>query len=133
MKRCLQRPAYTVIALVLAQLAIGLPTSSLAQTPMRAFPATAKRAVLEVTQSPEVLLDGAPRRLSAGARIRAVNNLLVMPATLTGQRVLVHYLTDAQGLLHEVWILSAQEAAQTGRGVPFASDGNTMPPTDQRP
>jgi len=35
---------------------------------------------------------------------------LVMSAALTGQKLLVNFVTEPQGLIHEVWILNADEA-----------------------
>jgi hypothetical protein len=32
-----------------------------------------------------------------------------MPATITGQLLQVKFVPDAQGLIHEVWILNSQE------------------------
>lgn len=112
------------------------PLSAQAQDAVRAFPERALRGTLVVQTAPEVLLDGAPARLSPGARIRDVNNLLVMPAQLAGQELTVNYLRDPQGLVHEVWILNAAEAAQkragarSGRNFLFASEADTSPRDD---
>jgi hypothetical protein len=62
-----------------------------------------------VTAPPEVLIDGKQARLSPGARIKNINNMLVLSASLAGISVPVVYLLDAQGMVHEVWLLSAQE------------------------
>ncbi len=123
---------------------LGLSLAS-AQTGVRQFPPKALRATLQVTAPPEVLLNGAPARLSPGARIKGVNNLLVMSGTLVGQQVLVNYVRDTQGMVHEVWILSEQEALEKRKGMetvtnivfgsdadtPKADDGNT--PYNQLP
>jgi hypothetical protein len=98
------------LILTLVWLASFSPGWATAQTQLRQFPAAARRATLQVTQPPEVLINGTPARLSPGARIKGSNNLLVMSASLVGTTVLVNYLRDAQGLIHEVWILSAAEA-----------------------
>ena len=82
----------------------------------RQFPPAAKRAVLEVTAPPEVLLNGAPARLSPGARIHGLTNTLVMSGQMVGQRLVVNYLRDTQGLVHQVWILSDAEAQQKRPG-----------------
>ena len=83
-----------------------------AQSLARQFPAAALRGTLEVTTPPDILLNGRPERLSPGARIRGLSNTLVMSASLVGQPVLVNYLRDPLGLVHEVWILSAAEAQE---------------------
>ena len=89
--------------------AIVLPLA--AQT-ARPFPASALRGALQVTQAPELQLNGQPARLSPGARIRGTDNLLQLSASLTGQSLLVHYTQDPSGLVHEVWILTPDEAAR---------------------
>ena len=89
---------------------------AVAQEAMRAFPAAAKRAVLQVSYPPDILLNGKPARLSPGARIRGVNNLLMVSGALVGQQVVVNYVLDPLGLVHEVWVLNATEAQQTREG-----------------
>ena len=89
--------------------ATALPLA--AQT-SRPFPATALRGAFQVTQAPEVELNGRAARLSPGARIRSTNNMLQLSASLTGQSLLVHYTLDPSGLVHEVWILTPEEAAR---------------------
>jgi hypothetical protein len=78
----------------------------------RSFPAQVQQAQLQVTQAPEILLNGKPARLAPGARIRGTNDLLLLPGALTGQILRVHVLTEPGGLVKEVWILSPEEAAQ---------------------
>ncbi|APW48198.1 hypothetical protein RA876_04325 [Rhodoferax antarcticus] len=82
----------------------------------RPFPAKALRGIFQVTTPPTILLDGAPARLSPGARIRGTNNLIVMSGTLVGQQLRVNYVRDGQGLIHEVWILTDAEAQQKRPG-----------------
>ncbi len=71
----------------------------------------ALRGVLLVTNPPEVLLNGQPARLAPGARIRDRKNLLVVSGSLQGQTLPVRYTLDPLGLVHEVWVLTATEAA----------------------
>ena len=80
--------------------------------PVRQFPPQALRGTLVVTQPPHITLDGKPAQLSPGARIKGANNLLVMSASLVGQELTVNYTTEQLGLVHEVWILNAAEAAE---------------------
>ena len=80
--------------------------------PVRTFPVQARRATLVVTQSPQILINSAPDRLSPGARIHDTNNLLVLPGSLTGQQLLVNYIREPNGMVQEVWILNQAEAAQ---------------------
>ena len=60
---------------------------------------------------PEILLDGSNERLSPGARIRSAQHMLVMPASITGQNLLVNYIREIGGSLSEVWVLTEAEAA----------------------
>jgi hypothetical protein len=78
----------------------------------RAFPRNAMRADFVVTASPEITINGRADRLSPGARIRSINNTLVTPATIAGLKYLVNYTREQNGMVHEVWILTEQEARQ---------------------
>ena len=107
----------------------------MAQTVLRQFPADAKRGTLVVLIPPEVLINGTPERLAPGARIKGVNNLLLLSASLVGTPVLVNYVRDGQGLIRAVWVLSSQEAQEQRDGMGpltnfvFDSDAN-KPKTD---
>ena len=96
---------------IAALMALLLSGPAAAQS-LRNFPATALRGTIEVVNPPEVALNGRAARLGAGARIFGQDNLLKLSASLVGQKLLVHYTVDAQGLLREVWILNAAEAAK---------------------
>ena len=87
-------------------------TPPTALTGQRNFPEAALRGTLVVTQPPHITLDGKPAQLSPGARIKGANNLLVMSASLVGQELTVNYTTEQLGLVHEIWILNAAEAAE---------------------
>lgn len=65
-----------------------------------------------VVTPPDITMDGKPDRLSPGSRIRDRNNMLVLSAALSGYTVPVLYRRDSAGLVHEVWILSADEYRQ---------------------
>jgi hypothetical protein len=77
-----------------------------------------------------VLINGQPERLSPGARIKNTNNTLALSGSLVGQRLLVNYLRETHGLVHEVWILNEAEAQQKRTGsepstnFTFASDAD---------
>ncbi len=105
MPRCVLR------ACLAAALPLLLTAGAAAQT-SRPFPATALRGALVVTQPPEVLLNGTPERLSPGTRIRGADNMLQLSGGLVGQKLLVHYTREPSGLLHDVWILTPDEATR---------------------
>ena len=77
----------------------------------RNFPIGTLRGKFMVLNTPEILLDGQNERLAPGARIRSAQQMLVMPAAITGQNLLVNYTRDAAGLVREVWILTPEEAS----------------------
>lgn len=148
MNRCLQMPPVRflmALAIVLVWACAFGPDTAQAQTMLRQFPPAAKRGMLVVTTPPEIQINGASERLSPGARIKGVNNLTVLSASLVGTSVLVNYVRDAQGMVHEVWILSAEEAQEKRVGMepvtnfvfssdadkPKSDDGKT--PFDQLP
>ncbi|MDP3651325.1 MAG: hypothetical protein Q8R67_06545 [Rhodoferax sp.] len=113
MNRCLPKPAPYLaawrIALLTALLCFG--ASAMAQvTTARPFPPTAKLGAMLITHPPEMLINGQVERLSPGARIRGTNNMLVMSGALVGQSLLVAYVREPLGLVHEVWVLTEAEA-----------------------
>lgn len=111
MNRCLlplETCAMRCVGSMLAFLVLQMDAS--AQTLGRPIPPLAQLGTLEVTQPPNVLLNGQPDRLSPGARIRGENNLLRLSATLVGKPLAVRYLREQNGQVHEVWILTAAEA-----------------------
>ena len=94
-------------------LALTLAVSSLAAQAQthRFFPVHTLRGELVVTQHPDVLMNGKAARLAPGSRIKGDNNLLVQPASLTGQKLVVHYTVESSGLIMDVWVLNAAELA----------------------
>ena len=111
LKTCFASALHACTAAVLIALALAAALPAAAQT-SRPFPANALRGDLLITQPPEVLLNGRPARLSPGARIRDPQNMLQMSGTLVGQRLRVHYTVEPSGGVHNVWILTPDEAAR---------------------
>ena len=134
MNRCLKnRLAALLVAVSAVPLwtAATLPTTAVAQGMQRPFPVAARRAILVTAGGAEILLNGNPERLSPGARIRGTTNTFVTPSSIAGQRLMVNYLRDGQGLVHEVWILTEAEALEKRPGLEtvfnfkFDSEQNT--------
>lgn len=94
----------------LATLPAHAQTTNEFKPAIRNFPAAALRGEIVVQAPPAITLDGKPDRLSPGARIRDPNNMLVMSGTLVNQKVVVNYLRESAGNVHEVWILNSEEA-----------------------
>lgn len=99
-----------VAAPAAAQLLDPSATQNEAANGGRNFPPGTLRGRFMVVDAPEIQLDGQPERLSPGARIRSAERMLVMPAAITGQNLLVNYTRDAAGQVREVWILTPDEA-----------------------
>lgn len=76
----------------------------------RNFPVGTLRGSFVVVNPPEIQLDGRAERMAPGGRIRSAQNMLVMPAAVVGQSLLVNYTRDAAGLVSQVWILTPDEA-----------------------
>ena len=115
------------LALVVA-LAATLPAHA-----QRLFERNALRGDLQVTAPPEVLLNGQPARLAPGARIRNAQNMVQLSGSLVGQKLLVHYTLDGFGLVHDVWVLTPDEAGkQPWPRTPSEAATWTFDPTLQR-
>ena len=123
-----------ILGMIWASLSFLNPAASQTLS-ARQFPPAAKRGVLEVSAPPEVLINGVAARLSPGARIKGTNNMLVMSGALVGSSILVNYVRDGQGMIHEVWILNELEAREKRAGMEpvtnfiFGSDAD-KPKTD---
>jgi hypothetical protein len=100
-----------VLAAALAACALAGPVAA-QPVQGRHFPATALRGQLQFLMPPLVQVNGAPARLAPGARIRGTDNLLILSGTLVGQTTIADYTIDPLGQLHDVWLLSPDEAAK---------------------
>jgi hypothetical protein len=111
MKRCfLKSPSALRRQVLLAMGLMALGATAHAQALPRNFPEIALRGTMVVTQPPWITMDGNTAQLSPGARIKNVNNTLVLSGSLLGQELVVNYTING-GLVHEVWILDQREAA----------------------
>lgn len=77
---------------------------------IRALPEETKRGEMAPPNNGEVQIDGKTFRLAPGVQFRNELNMLVFPA-MVQKPVKVRYLTDFNGAIHRVWILSSAEAA----------------------
>lgn len=89
----------------------GLSSQATAQTGVRPFAPGAERGTMVVTYPPVIQMNGKPDRLSPGARIRGLNNMLLMSGSIAGQNLLVNFVRNPTGEVHEVWVLTEAEAA----------------------
>ena len=104
--QAINTPATVVIA---SFSSILFSTSASAQV-VRSFPDTAPRGKIAFKSPPQIELDGKADRLSPGARIRDERGMLAMSGTLQGKEFVVNFKREAStGMVHEVWILSAEE------------------------
>ncbi|MDB5930268.1 MAG: hypothetical protein JWR60_1975 [Polaromonas sp.] len=115
MNRCAPHPLRALLLTLaacasLAALPASAQTTEEAKPEIRQFPAAALRGELVVKTPPLITLDGKDERLSPGARIRGLNNFIVMSAPLIDKKLTVNYLRENNGMVHEVWILNKEEA-----------------------
>ena len=103
--------AALLISTASAQSEVGAPN-------LRTFPKDAKRGELIVVSAPDIAINGRPDRLSPGVRIRDARNNLVLSGTLANQALVVNYVRDNTGLVHNVWVLSSEEIKQKMPGQP---------------
>ena len=138
MNRC---ASHWMIALTLLPASASLFSSvSRAQTSeinlnVRKFPPAALRGEMVVIAPPLISIDGKPDRLSVGSRIRDPNNFLVLSGALVNQNLVVNYLREPLGQVHQVWILNSEEAREkrpnaTSSLFNFGSDATTAPTDD---
>ena len=124
-------PARAFLLLCAALLSVQVAPRAVAQSAAREFPAGVARGLLTVGKPPDGTLNGRAARLSPGARIRGVNNMLLMSASLSGQTFPVAYLRDASGALREVWVLSDAETRDARLG-PAPGTSNIVSESDQQ-
>ena len=118
MKRC----TATLISPLIAAAALFAPAallsfSATAQTDqvspaVRKFPANAWRGELLILTPPEISMNGKPDRLSPGSRIRNAEDFQVLSGTLVNRKLVVNYTRDNMGLVHQVWLLTREEARE---------------------
>ena len=112
MNRCTPHTLVTVAVLAASALLAACAHDTTGDRPVavRQFPAAALRGEMVVLAPPVITVDGKADRLSPGARIHGTDNLLVMSAALVKQKMVVNYLRENAGNVHEVWILNSEEA-----------------------
>lgn len=116
MHRCADRAAFAgvsrrslLVSLAAAGLTAALPAHS--QALMRRFPRTALRGEIAFGAFPQITVNGKPAQLAPGSRVRDAANMNAMPGALAGNKAIVNYTVDSSGLVHDVWILRADEIA----------------------
>jgi hypothetical protein len=97
---------------LLAAVALATSLPSAAQSVQRHFPRNALRGEIAFVQPTAITLNGQPARLAPGALIHGTNNMLVMRGALMGRKVIANYTFEFNGLVHDVWILTADELAK---------------------
>jgi hypothetical protein len=95
---------------VIASFSSVLFSTSVSAQVVRTFPDTAPRGKIVFKSPPQIELDGKADRLSPGARIRDERGMLAMTGALEGKAFVVNFKREATtGMVHEVWILTAEE------------------------
>jgi len=82
---------------------------------VREAPKDVKPGIMAVSATPPIItMDGKDDRLSPGARIRDLNNMLVLTGGLANRTVYTVYRRDSSGMVHEVWLLTEAEYRKLG-------------------
>ncbi len=120
MNRCQAPSGALVASLALAALLVGgtaaaqtapIPnTQNEAANGGRNFPVGTLRGSFMVVNAPQITLDSNPEQMAPGGHIFSATRMLVTPASITGQNLLVNYTRDAAGMVNNVWILTPGEA-----------------------
>lgn len=98
--------------LAVATAAIVFASSAAAQV-QRNFPQNALRGVITFGAPPQLLLNGKTAQLAPGARIRGLDNMLVMSGAVMNLKATVNYtFEDTTGLIKDVWLLRPEEIAR---------------------
>jgi hypothetical protein len=116
MNRCPRTLARFSLAACLAVtgLSLSYPVTALSQGIKREAPKDVVLGQMVITLPPVITMDGKPDRLSPGSRIRDLNNMLVLSGGMVGKVLPVVYRRDGAGLVHEAWILTADEYSKLG-------------------
>ena len=137
MNRCAPRLMAALILLAASTPFLSPPAAAQTSegTPnVRPFPKAALRGEMVVLAPPVISMDGKPDRLSVGSRIYDANNHLVLSGVLVNQKLVVNYLRENNGQVHQVWILNSEEAREKRRGATDTvfnfNTGSTATPTD---
>ncbi len=75
----------------------------------RNFPENTRRGVLNMSQYPDVLIDGKAKNTAPGLRIYDDQNLFISPTQITGNYVIINYLEDNFGDVSKIWVLTEIE------------------------
>lgn len=115
MNRCTPHLISALLFLAASTSLVAIPAN--AQTgemelKVRQFPKAALRGNMVVLAPPIISMDGKADRLSVGSRIRDANNHLVLSGALVEQKLVVNYLRENTGQVHQVWILNSEEIRQ---------------------
>ena len=78
----------------------------------RTFPPKAQRGEITAHRYPFYQIDKKTKRLAVGGKIYNQHNMIVMPVSVTAQKLQVMYLLDMRGDLAAIWLLTPAEAAK---------------------
>lgn len=103
---------YRCLALATAA-AFALPALHASAQVQRSFPQNALRGTITFGAPPLIELNGKAAQLAPGARIRGLNNMLVMSGAVVSLKATVNYtFENTTGLVKDVWLLRPEEIAR---------------------
>jgi hypothetical protein len=78
----------------------------------RNFPQNARRGDVTAHQYPNYTIDEKTRRLAVGGKIYNEHNRIIMPVSLSTQKLAVMYVLDPRGEISKMWLLTVAEASR---------------------
>ena len=96
----------TLLCATLLCAGISLPAQAASE---RLFPTNVKRGTLVPRDPPDIIIDGKPRFLASGARIRDANNHLQHLSRIQGEQFIINYTENHYGDINQIWILTPEE------------------------
>ena len=97
--------------MTLVATAVAFVASGSAWSQLRTLPVKAKRATLQPSQYPFIVLGNQKLRLAPGALIFDTNNRTILPNFLPAQADVV-FTTDQAGHVSRIYLLTPQESQQ---------------------
>lgn len=125
--RLLASALFSLLSLLLAVGSASLTPPAQASSE-RLFPVNVKRGTMVPRDPPDLIINGKPRVLASGARIRDENNHLQHLSAIHGEQFIVNYTENRYGDIDKVWILSPEEIR-----TPMPAANNATPTPTARP
>ena len=102
----------SLLSLLFSTLFIIMSLLSMNTAQARSFPEHVRQGAFSPSAYPAIIINGIQRDVSANLQIRNDQDLIIMPASLSGPDVNILYRENSQKQIERIWILTAEEAQQ---------------------